>query len=176
MRYRLGEREIEFVGTGQWIAPSANVIGSVTLHENASVWFNTVLRGDQDAISIGAESNVQDGSVLHTDVGLKLTVGARVTIGHKVMLHGCEIGNESLIGIGSVVMNGVKIGANSIVGAGSLITEGKEFPAGGLILGSPARFVRELSADETQMILRSAGHYVTNAKRYADSLQAENVP
>lgn len=170
MQYNLRERTVEFVGTGQWVAPSADLIGSVTLSENASVWFNSVLRGDQDTIRIGAGSNIQDGSVLHTDPGIPLVVGDFVTVGHKVMLHGCEIGDQSLIGIGSIILNGAKIGAQSLVGAGSLITEGKEFPPGSLIVGAPAKVVRELTVDERKTLKMAAEHYVDNARRFTTEL------
>lgn len=171
MQYDLHERVVKFIGAGQWIAPSADLIGSVTLNENASVWFNAVLRGDQDTIDIGVGSNIQDGSVLHTDPGYELVVGDYVTVGHKVMLHGCKIGHEVLIGVGSIVLNGAKIGAQSLVGAGSLITEGKELPAGSLIMGAPAKVVRELTAEEKQMLKTSAEHYINNAKHFASGLR-----
>lgn len=166
----LGERVPVLEGNGHYIAPTATIIGSVRLMDRASVWFNAVLRGDNDWITIGERSNVQDGCVLHTDPGLELTVGAGVTIGHKVMLHGCRIGDNSLIGIGSTILNGARIGSNCVVGAHSLVTEGKEFPDGSLILGSPARVVRQLDAGEIEKIGLSASVYVSNAERYQDSL------
>ncbi|HKL63112.1 MAG TPA: gamma carbonic anhydrase family protein [Woeseiaceae bacterium] len=153
-----------------WVAPDARIIGRVRLKADASVWFQSVLRGDNEWIGIGEGSNVQDGTVMHTDMGYPLTVGDRVTIGHKVMLHGCTIGTDSLIGIGSIVLNGACIGSHSVVGANSLITEGKEFPDGVLILGAPAKVVRELSAEEIAMIGHSAEHYVENARRYRHEL------
>ena len=170
MIYHLGERCPLLEGNDQFIAPDAAVIGHVRLHTQASVWFGCVLRGDNDWIEVGERSNVQDGSVLHTDMGFPLTIGRNVTIGHKVMLHGCTIESDSLIGIGSVVLNGAVIASNCIVGAGALVTEGKTFPEGSLILGSPAKVVRELTAAEIAMIGHSADHYVDNATRYAETL------
>jgi carbonic anhydrase/acetyltransferase-like protein (isoleucine patch superfamily) len=153
-----------------WIADSAQVMGNVELGEDTSVWFGAVIRGDTETIRIGRGSNIQDLSVLHADVGLPLTVGENVTVGHKVMLHGCTIGDHSLIGIGAIVLNGVKIGKNCLVGAGSLVTEGKEFPDGSMILGSPAKAVRQLTPEQIQGLHRSAEHYINNARRYRASL------
>jgi carbonic anhydrase/acetyltransferase-like protein (isoleucine patch superfamily) len=154
-----------------WVADSAQVMGQVTLGEGASVWFGAVLRGDSDRITVGAGSNVQDASVLHVDSGVPLVVGERVTIGHKVVLHGCTIGDESLIGIGAVVLNGAKIGRNCLVGAGALVTEGKEFPDGSMIIGSPAKVVRQLTPEQIEGLRRSAAHYVENARRYRAGLK-----
>lgn len=148
------------------------MIGAVTLEHNASVWFNAVLRGDCDDILVGENSNVQDGSVLHTDPGVKLIIGRDCTIGHLVMLHGCEIGDNTLIGIGSVILNRVRIGKNCIVGANSLIPEGKSFPDNSLIVGSPAKVVREVSAQEAQFLKLQAQHYVQNAQRFRSKLKA----
>ena len=153
-----------------FIAPTAIVIGNVILGEDASVWFNVVIRGDNDPIVIGEKSNVQDGSVLHTDLGAPLKIGEEVTVGHKVMLHGCTISNNSLIGINSTILNHAKIRENSIVGANSLITEGKEFPKNSLIMGSPAKLIRELTEQEILMIKMSAESYVQNGKRFMSSL------
>ena len=150
-----------------WVADSADVVGRVRLAENASVWYGAVLRGDNDWITVGANSNVQDGSVLHTDHGQPLVIGADVTIGHQVMLHGCTIGDGSLVGIQSVVLNGARIGQNCIVGAGSLVTSGKEFPDGVLIVGSPAKVVRELTAEQIAGLKASAAHYVAQQQRHA---------
>lgn len=150
-----------------WVAETAVVVGKVTLGENVGVWYGAVLRGDNDRISVGANSNVQDGSVLHTDHGVPLTIGANVTVGHQVTLHGCTIGDGSLIGLQSVVLNGAKIGRNCLVGAGSLVTEGKEFPDGVLIVGRPAKVVRELTPDQIANLQRSADHYVQQARRHA---------
>ena len=172
MIYRLGDYAPEMVGDSQYVAPSANVMGRVRLKANSSVWFNAVLRGDNDWIEVGENSNVQDGSVLHTDPGVPLTIGDNVTVGHMVMLHGCTIGDNSLIGIGSTILNGAKIGANSIVGAHTLITEGKEFPDGVMILGSPGKVVRELNEQQLTMLKVAADIYVANGKRFAADLEA----
>jgi len=153
-----------------WVADSAQVIGNVELAADVSVWFGATIRGDTDLIRVGSGSNIQDGSVLHADVDQPLTIGNQVTVGHKVMLHGCTVGDGSLIGIGAVVLNGAKIGRRCIVGAGALVTEGKEFPDGSMILGSPARAVRELSSEQQAGLLRSAAHYVENARRYRAGL------
>ncbi len=171
MTFELGERRPVLDGSGHFIAENASVIGSVRLASESSVWFNCVLRGDNDWIEIGERSNVQDGSVLHTDPGLRLTVGRNVTIGHKVMLHGCTIGDSSLIGIGSTILNGATVGSDCVVGAHTLITENKSFPDGTLILGAPARVVRELTDEEKAMIARSADVYVANAKRFNEELK-----
>jgi len=160
------------VAASAWVADSAQVMGDVTLGEDVSVWFCAVLRGDTDRISIGRGSNIQDGSVLHADAGQPLTLGENVTVGHKVMLHGCTVGDGSLIGIGAVVLNGAKIGRGCIVGAGALVTEGKEFPDGSMVLGSPARAVRSLTAEQQQGLLHSAQHYVENAARFRRGLKA----
>jgi len=154
-----------------WVADSAQVIGRVELGEDASIWFGAVVRGDTDQITVGAGSNIQDASVLHADFGAPLTIGAHVTVGHQVMLHGCTIGDESLIGIGAVVLNGAKIGKNCLVGAGALVTEGKEFPDGSMILGSPAKVVRQLTPEQIEGLRRSARHYVANARRFQSSLR-----
>jgi carbonic anhydrase/acetyltransferase-like protein (isoleucine patch superfamily) len=155
-----------------WVAPNATVIGDVQLEAGASLWWNVVARGDMDRIRIGARSNIQDGSVLHTDAGIQLEVGEDVTVGHMVMLHGCTIGNNTLIGIGSILLNRAVIGRNSIVGANTLIAEGKSFPDGVLIIGSPGKVVRELSEEEIARIGKSAAHYVNNARRFASDLKA----
>ena len=159
------------VAESAWVADSAQVIGAVTLGPDASVWFGTVVRGDTEYITIGAGSNIQDASVLHADHGMPLVVGERVTVGHQVMLHGCTIGDESLIGIGAVILNGAKIGKHCLVGAGALVTEGKEFPDGSMILGSPAKVVRQLSPEQIEGLRRSAQHYIDNAQRFRASLR-----
>ena len=169
MIYRLGNREPVFNGD-YWIADSASVIGSVVLEHEASIWFNAVLRGDNDLITIGAGSNIQDGSVLHTDPGAPLTIGQGVTVGHKVMLHGCTIGDNSLIGINAVVLNGARIGENCLIGANALIPEGKEIPAGSLVMGSPGKVVRELDERAIKGLTMSAAGYVKNYKRFRDEL------
>lgn len=154
-----------------WVADSAQVMGNVVLGEGSSVWFGAVLRGDNDPITIGRGTNIQDGSVLHSDHGFPTTLGENVTVGHQVMLHGCTIGDESLIGIGATVLNGAKIGKNCLVGAGSLVTEGKEFPDGSMILGSPAKVVKSLSPEQIEGLRRSALSYTANAERFRKGLK-----
>lgn len=153
-----------------WVADSAQVIGNVKLGEDVSVWFGAVIRGDTAPITIGTGTNVQDLSMLHADEGVPLTIGERVTIGHQVTLHGCTVGDESVIGIGAVVLNGARIGRNCLVGAGALVTEGKEFPDGSMIIGSPAKAVRELSIEQIEGLRKSAAHYVANGRRFASGL------
>lgn len=153
-----------------FVADNATVIGRVTLEAGASVWFNCVLRGDCDEIIVGAGSNIQDGSVLHTDAGIQLRVGANCTIGHMVMLHGCEIGDGTLVGIRSVILNGSKIGKDSLVGAGTLIPERKTFPDGVMILGTPGKVVRELGPQEIAALRASAQFYQQNAQRFLKGL------
>ncbi len=159
------------VAASAWVADSAQVMGGVTLGEEASVWFGTVVRGDTEHITIGAGSNIQDASVLHADEGKPLVIGERVTVGHQVMLHGCTIGDESLIGIGAIVLNGARIGRHCLVGAGALVTEGKEFPDGSMIIGSPARVVRQLTPEQIEGLRWSARHYVDNARRFRQGLR-----
>ena len=163
--YQLGDDRPE-IHPSAWVAESAEVIGKVQLAEDASVWYGAVLRGDNDWIRIGRRSNVQDGSVLHTDTGMALTVGEGVTVGHQVMLHGCTIGDGTLVGIQSVVLNGARIGQFSIVGAGTLVPEGKEFPDGVLLVGSPARVVRELTPAQIERLRFSSQHYVDQQQRH----------
>ena len=158
------------VDSTAWIAGSAEVMGNVEIGPDASVWFGCVLRGDTEVMRIGEGTNVQDGSVLHADIGMPLTLGLHVTVGHKVMLHGCTIGDESLIGIGAVVLNGARIGKNCLVGAGSLVTEGKAFPDGSMIMGSPAKAVRQLTPEQIEGLRRSAQHYIDNARRFQATL------
>ncbi len=153
-----------------WIAPTASVMGNVILKKNASIWWGSVIRGDNDPIEIGENSNVQDGSVLHTDSGAPLTIGSNVTIGHMVMLHGCTIGDGSLIGIGSIVLNGARIGRNCLIGAGALITEGKEIPDNSMVMGAPGKVVREIGEQHALVLQASALHYVENWKRYVRDL------
>ena len=159
------------VAASAWVADSAQVMGRVTLGEDASVWFGTVVRGDTESITIGAGSNIQDASVLHADFGKPLVVGERVTVGHQVMLHGCTIGDESLIGIGAIVLNGARIGKNCLVGAGSLVTEGKEFPDGSMIMGTPAKVVRQLTPEQIEGLRLSAQHYIDNARMFRATLK-----
>ncbi|MBA3594822.1 MAG: gamma carbonic anhydrase family protein [Pseudomonadota bacterium] len=154
-----------------WVADNAQVMGHVCLAQDSSVWFGVVIRGDTETISIGKGSNIQDNSVLHADMGMPLTIGDNVTIGHQVMLHGCTIGEGSLIGIQAVVLNGARIGKNCLVGAGALVTEGKEFPDGSMILGSPAKVVRQLTSEQIEGLKMSAQHYIENARRYKTGLK-----
>ena len=168
--YRLGDAEPR-IDAAAWVAETATVIGRVALEPGASVWYGCVLRGDRDWIRVGRDSNVQDGSVLHTDPGLPLVIGAEVTSGHRVVLHGCTIGDGSLVGMGAVVLNGARIGAHCIVGAGALVTEGKEFPDGSLIVGAPARVARTLAPEQAARLKASAAHYVANAARHREQLE-----
>lgn len=173
MKYALGDDRLQTEGDDYWIAPNAVVIGKVVLKQNASVWWGAVLRGDNEPLTIGENSNIQDGCVLHTDPGYPLTIGKNVTVGHMVMLHGCEIGDNSLIGIGSVILNGAKIGKNCLIGANALITEGKEIPDNSMVLGSPGKVVKELTPEQRQGLVKSADRYVNNWRRYRDELKAE---
>jgi carbonic anhydrase/acetyltransferase-like protein (isoleucine patch superfamily) len=168
--YALGEVSPQ-IDASAWVADSAQVIGDVQLAADVSIWFNTVLRGDNETMRIGRGSNIQDSSVLHSDRGSPLTIGEEVTVGHQVMLHGCTVGKGSLIGIQSVVLNGAKIGQYCLVGAGSLVTEGKEFPDGSLIMGRPAKVVRELTPEQIEGLRQSAASYVANAQRYKAGLK-----
>jgi len=167
--YQLGDL-VPNIHPDAYIAPEATIIGNVTIGAFSSVWPGVVIRGDNDLIQIGEGSNVQDASVLHTDPGFELLIGKHVTVGHKVMLHGCQIGDGSLIGIGAVILNGAKIGKHCLVGAGALITEGKEFPDGSMILGSPAKVVKPLSAEQLARLEYIATHYVQNAQRFKKGL------
>lgn len=153
-----------------WVAPDANLIGQVVLEEGASVWFGATIRADHEEIRIGAGSNVQENSVMHIDAGYPLTIGTNCTIGHKVMLHGCTIGNNSLIGMGATVLNGAKIGENCLIGAGALITEGKEIPDGSLVMGAPGKVVRQLDETAMRMLMASAAHYQENMRRFRDDM------
>jgi carbonic anhydrase/acetyltransferase-like protein (isoleucine patch superfamily) len=162
--YQLGDHSPD-------IADTAQVMGRVTLEEGANVWFGAVLRGDMDHLHVGRNSNVQDNSVVHADAGYPVHIGEGVTVGHQVMLHGCTIGDGSLIGIQAMVLNGAKIGKHCIVGAGSLVTEGKEFPDGSMILGSPAKVVKQLTPEQIEGLRRSAAHYVHNAQRFKTELK-----
>ncbi len=159
------------ISDSAWVADNAQVIGDVHMAADSSVWFSSVVRGDTATIRIGEGTNIQDGSVLHADVGIPLTIGKHVTVGHMVQLHGCTIGDESLIGIGAIVLNGAKIGKNCLVGAGSLVTEGKQFPDGSMILGSPAKVVRQLTPEQIEGLRRSAQHYVNNKNRFKAGLK-----
>lgn len=170
MFYRIEDRTPE-KKEGVFVAENATVIGSCVLCEQSSIWFNAVLRGDNDVITIGPQSNVQDGAVLHTDSGIPLTLGTGVTVGHNAMLHGCEIGDYSLIGIGAVVLNKARIGKHCIIGANALIPEGMDIPDGSLVVGSPAVIKRELNDMQKKLLEASAAHYVDNAERYTATLE-----
>lgn len=160
------------IASSVWIAPNAAVMGHVILEDHVSIWFGVTIRGDQpEPITIGARTNIQDGTVLHSDAGVPLTIGAGVTIGHQAMLHGCTVGDNSLIGIGATVLNNAVIGKNCIVGAGALITEGKQIPDGSLVVGAPGKVVRHLSEEQIQGLRQSAEHYVENARRFAQNLR-----
>ncbi|WP_048648784.1 gamma carbonic anhydrase family protein [Nitratireductor soli] len=154
-----------------WIAPDATLIGRVRLGRNAGVWFGAVLRGDNELIDIGDDTNIQEHSVLHTDMGFPLRVGRGCTIGHRAMLHGCTIGDNTLIGMGAIVLNGAQIGRNSLVGAGALVTEGKAFPENSLIVGTPAKAIRTLDEAAVKRLEWSAAHYVENARRFMTGLK-----
>ncbi len=158
------------IAESAWVADNAQVMGNVELAEDSSVWFGVVIRGDTEVIQIGRGSNIQDLSVLHADVGMPLTVGEDVTVGHRVVLHGCTIGDGSLIGIGAVVLNGARIGKGCLVGANALVTEGKEYPDGAMIMGSPARLVRQLTPERIEGLRRGARGYVDNARRFRAGL------
>ncbi|TDF78345.1 gamma carbonic anhydrase family protein [Pseudomonas sp. H9] len=169
MKYRLGDLRVE-THPNSWVAPTATLIGKVRLQAGANVWFGAVLRGDNELIDIGENSNVQDGTVMHTDMGSPLTLGKGVTVGHNAMLHGCTVGDHSLVGINAVILNGARIGKYCIIGANALIPEGKEIPDGSLVMGSPGKVVRELTDEQKKMLEASAAHYVHNAERYARDL------
>ena len=154
-----------------WVADNAQVVGNVSLGEDCSVWFGVVMRGDTERLTIGRGTNIQDASVLHADPGMPLIIGENVSVGHQVMLHGCTVGDGSLIGIGAIVLNGARIGKNCLVGAGALVTEGKEFPDGSMILGSPAKAVRQLSPEQIAGLRKAAAHYMANARRYRSGLK-----
>ncbi|MBX9905584.1 MAG: gamma carbonic anhydrase family protein [Burkholderiales bacterium] len=172
MKYSLNGRKVICKGD-HWIAPNAVVIGSVTLENNASIWWNCVLRSDNETITIGENAQVQDGSVLHADPGFPLTLEKNVSVGHMAMLHGCTIGEGSLVGIGAVILNGAKIGKNCLIGARAFIGEGKEIPDGSMVLGMPGKVVRQLSADEISRINRISEHYVQNSRRYRNELKPD---
>jgi carbonic anhydrase/acetyltransferase-like protein (isoleucine patch superfamily) len=174
MKYSLGGKQVTLLGKGHFIAPGAVVIGDVVLHDKASVWFNCVLRGDADRIEIGAGSNIQDGTVVHADSGFPTKVGEKVTVGHNAMLHGCTIGDGSLVGIGAVVLNGATVGKGCLIGANALVTEGMEVPDGSLVLGSPAKVKSRLSVEQQEMLLINAEHYVENGQRYISELEEQS--
>ena len=169
MFYELENKKIKNFGNN-WVAPNASIIGDVSLEKNTSIWFNATLRGDIENIYVGEGSNVQDGSVLHTDPGYPLKIGKNVTIGHLVMLHGCMIDDNSLIGIGAVILNNAQIGKNCIIGAKTLITENKQIPDNSLVVGSPGKIVREIKDEEIKIITENAIHYQKNWKKYSKSI------
>jgi len=171
--YKLGDARVDIQAEDFFVADNATVLGLVCLHNNVSVWFNAVIRGDNALISIGENSNIQDCAVLHTDPGMPLAIGKNVTVGHKVMLHGCTIGDNSLIGINSVILNGAKIGKNCLIGANSLITEGKEIPDGSLVMGSPGKIIKTLSPEQQAGLAKSADIYVSNFKRFKRELKPD---
>ena len=168
--YSLDGKQTTLPANFHYVADSAQVIGNVILEEGAGIWFGAVLRGDNESITVGKGSNIQENCVLHTDIGFPLLIGEGCTIGHAAILHGCTIGNNSLVGMGATVLNGAKIGANCLIGAGALVTEGKEIPDNSLVLGSPAKVVKTLGEDVEAMLKLSASHYVENAKRFAKGL------
>lgn len=170
MIYQLGEKKPITKTKHFFIAPSADVIGDVVIGDNASIWFNCVLRGDNAQISIGDGTNIQDASVLHVDDDAPINLGKNITVGHKVMLHGCDVGDYSLIGMNAVVLNGAKIGKYCIVGAGALVTENMEIPEGSVVMGSPAKIVKTISDKHKKLLEMSALHYVENGKKYAEQL------
>ena len=174
MIYQLGDVKVQAEGDF-WVAPNAVVVGNVILKADASVWFGATLRGDNEPITVGVGSNIQDGSVLHSDPGFALTIGDHVTVGHKVMLHGCEIGEGSLIGINAVVLNGAKIGKNCLIGANALITEGKEIPDNSMVLGSPGKVVKTLSEEQAMGLRIGAAHYVENARHFREQMQPQDL-
>ena len=169
MFYDLENKKVKNSGEN-WVAPNAVIIGDVTLEKNSSIWFNATLRGDIENIHIGEGSNVQDGSVLHTDPGYPLKIGKNVTIGHMVMLHGCEVGDNSLVGIGAVVLNNVKVGKNCIIGSKSLLTENKIIPDHSLVMGSPGKIIRNVTSEEVKKIHDNAVRYQQNWKKYSKSI------
>jgi len=171
--YGLGDKKPQLPPEGEyWVAPNATLAGDVILKPGASVWFGAVVRGDNDPITIGRDTNIQDGSVLHSDPGEPLTIGDGVTVGHMAMLHSCEIGDNTLIGIGAVVLGRARIGKNCLIGANTLITEGKVVPDGSLVMGQPGKVVRQLEPDQIEALKASAAHYVQNWRRYARDLKA----
>ena len=171
--YSLGQREVSFHGDEWFIAHNATVVGSVVIHNRASLWFNVVARGDNEVITIGERSNIQDGAVLHVDPGVPLTLGKNVSVGHLAMLHGCTIGDGTLVGIGSVIMNHVVVGRGSLIGAGTLLPEGKNIPDGVLVLGSPGKVIRELKQEEKDDMLKIAESYVQRSRLFREQMKPQ---
>ena len=174
--YSIGDKRVELRGANHYIAHDATLVGAITLEADANIWFKVVIRAENDVVRIGEATNVQDGSVLHVDPGFPLTLGNRVTIGHKVMLHGCTVGDGSLVGINSVVMNGARIGKGSLIGANTLIPEGKEIPDGVLVVGSPGKIVRELKPEERENLLKIAADYVERSRQYKTAFREQPLP
>lgn len=173
MIYSIKDKKLEMRGAGHFVAPCAQLIGDIILEDQVSVWFNVVIRADNDRIHIGARSNIQDGSVLHVDPGVPLTIGSDVTVGHKAMLHGCRVGDHSLIGINAVVLNHADIGSHCIIGANALVTEGMKVPDGSMVLGSPGKILRQLDEKQRALMDMLADGYVANAALYRDHLQVD---
>ena len=171
MRYQLATRQPEMTSGRYYIAPSADVIGSVILHSDVSIWFHAVLRGDNESITIGARSNIQDGCVLHTDPGAPISVGEGVTVGHRAVLHGCQIGDNSLVGINAVVLNHARIGKNCIIGANALVTEGMDIPDGSLVVGTPAKILKSVTDVQIQSLQESAQVYIGKMYDYCENLE-----
>jgi len=174
--FSIDDRRVEFRGEHHFIAYDATLAGSILLENEVNIWFGVVIRADNDLVRIGEATNIQDGSILHCDPGFPLTIGKRVTVGHKVMLHGCTVGDGALIGINSVILNGAKIGAGSLIGANSLVPEGKEIPPGVLAVGSPAKVVRELTPGQIAGILKASDDYVARSKRFRQHLMEQPLP
>jgi carbonic anhydrase/acetyltransferase-like protein (isoleucine patch superfamily) len=172
MLYQIGDDRPQLRGVGHFVAPTAAVIGRVVLEDRSSVWFGCVLRGDVETIEVGPRSNIQDGAVIHADPGYPVQIGADVTVGHQAMLHGCTVGDGSLVGIAAVVLNGARIGTGCLIGAGALVTEGMEIPDGSVVLGAPARVRRTLDEEAQALLRANAEHYVGNAARFNESLEA----
>jgi len=172
--YSLGDKKVQIVGDDYFIADNATVIGSVIIHNDVGIWFNAVIRGDNDPITIGEGTNIQDGAVLHTDEGIPLNIGKGVTVGHQAMLHGCRVGDNSLVGINAVILNNAQIGKNCIIGANCLITQGKIIPDNSMVLGSPGKIVREVNEEEIEELKHSAEHYIQNYKRFKKELQIQD--
>ena len=174
MIYKLGEHEVEITGEDFYVAETASVIGKVRLANDTSVWFGAVLRGDNESITVGQNTNIQECAVIHTDPGFPCILGSNVTIGHQAMLHGCQVGDNSLIGINAVVLNGAKIGRNCLIGANALVTENQEIPDGSLVIGSPAKPIKQLTTAQIQKLKESAEHYVTRFKRFKRDLSVDS--
>ncbi len=173
MLFQLGDKRVQLLGQQHYIVPTAAVLGNVVVQHGVSIWFNVVLRADNEQMQIGARSNIQDGAILHSDPGFPLHIGEDVTVGHKAMLHGCQIGDGSLIGMNAVVLNGAKVGRGCLIGANALVTEGMEIADGSLVMGMPAKVKRSLSEEEREALLLSAAHYVENGQRFAAELKIQ---